>query len=178
MPRNESEVYRLPISMKYLVIAAVLASATIAARAQVPTTPPPDESAKAKPFAPIVASQHAGDGRIGVRLVFAKDGTCVIGGLVRGGPAYDVGFRVGDAVIKIDKNFVSTLSPDEARLALHGQPGTGVELTVMRDDNPRYIVRAAARRVLPDDVEEMTMPPVSEVATTPGPISDAPPAKP
>jgi len=160
--------------MKFLVIAAVLASATLVARAQVPTTPPPDDKSKPKAFAPIVASQHVGEGRIGVRLVFNKDGSCIIGGLVRGGPAFDVGFRVGDAVIKIDKNFVSSLSADDARLALHGQPGTGVELTVMRDDNPRFIVRAAERRVLPDDVEEMTQPPVSSVAPVPGPILDAP----
>jgi predicted metalloprotease with PDZ domain len=160
--------------MKYLVFAAVLASFTLAVRAQVPTTPPPDDSNKPKPFAPIIARKHAGDGRIGVRLVFEKDGTCIIGGLVRGGPAYDVGFRVGDTVLKIDKNYVNSLSADDARLALHGQPGTGVELTVMRDDNPRYIVRAAERRVLPDDVEEMAQPPVSEVATSPNPISEAP----
>jgi carboxyl-terminal processing protease len=163
--------------MKFLVYVAFLALITVVARAQVPTTPPPDTTNKAKPFAPIVASQHAGDGRIGVRLVFAKDGTCIIGGLVRGGPAYDVGFCVGDVIIKIDKNYVSTLSPDDARLALHGQPGTGVELTVMHDDNPRLIVRAAERRVLPDDVEEMTQPPVSEVAAGPGPIPDTAPAK-
>jgi C-terminal processing protease CtpA/Prc len=163
--------------MKFLLLAFVLASATLVARAQVPTTPPPDDRNKPKPFEPVLASQHGGDGRIGVRLVFAKDGTCVIGGLVRGGPAYDVGFRVGDVVVKIDKNYVNTLSPDDARLALHGQPGTGVELTVMRDDNPRYIVRAAERRVLPDDVEEMAQPPVSETAPSPGPIVDAPVVK-
>ena len=68
-----------------------------------PTTPPPDDKDKPKPFAPIVAASIRA-GRIGVRLVFEKDGTCVIGGLVRGGPAFDVGFRVGDTVIKIDKN--------------------------------------------------------------------------
>jgi C-terminal processing protease CtpA/Prc len=159
--------------MKFLVLAVVLAS-TLAVRAQVPTTPPPDDKNKSKPFAPVVVSQHQGEGRIGVRLVFGKDGSCVIGGLVRGGPAYDVGFRVGDTVVKIDKNYVSTLSPDDARLALHGQPGTGVELTVMRDDNPRFIVRAAERRVLSGDVEEMAQPPVSESAPQPGPIVDAP----
>jgi C-terminal processing protease CtpA/Prc len=162
--------------MKYLVLAAILAT-TLVARAQMPTTPPPDDKEKPKPFAPIVASQHEGSGRLGIRLVFQKDGTCVIGGLVRGGPAYDVGFRVGDTVIKIDKNLVSTLTPEEARLALHGRPGTGVELTVMRDDNPRYIVRAAERRVLPHDVEEMSQPPVSEAAATPGPIDEPAPAK-
>jgi C-terminal processing protease CtpA/Prc len=163
--------------MKFILAAAFLALLTLGARAQMPTTPPPDDKDKPKPFAPIVASQHQGAGRIGVRLVFEKDGTCVIGGLVRGGPAYDVGFRVGDTVIKIDKNLVSSLTPDEAKLALHGRPGTGVELTVMRDDNPRYIVRAAERRVLHYDVEEMAQPPVSESAAAPGPIDAPAPAK-
>jgi C-terminal processing protease CtpA/Prc len=163
--------------MKFLVYAAFLSLLTLAARAQMPTTPPPDNKDKPKPFAPVLVSQHQGTGRIGVRLVFEKDGTCLIGGLVRGGPAYDVGFRVGDTVIKIDKNLVSSLTPNEARLALHGRPGTGVELTVMRDDNPRYIVRAAERRVLPNDVEEMSQPPVSETAAEPGPIAEPASAK-
>jgi len=162
--------------MKFIAYAAFLVLLNVVARAQMPTTPPPEAKDKPKPFAPIMASQHQGPGRIGVRLVFEKDGACVIGGLVRGGPAYDVGFRVGDSIIKIDKNLVSTLTPDEARLALHGRPGTGVELTVMRDDNPRFIVRAAERRVLSYDVEEMAQPPVSESAPVPGPM-DQPPAK-
>jgi C-terminal processing protease CtpA/Prc len=160
--------------MKFVFFAIALFVLTVLAPAQVPTSPPQDDKNKPKPFAPVLPSNHRGEGRIGVRLVFAKDGSCVIGGLVRGGPAFDAGFRVGDTIIKIDKNFVSTLTPDDARLALHGEPGTGVELTVMRDDNPKYIVRAAARRVLPDDVEEMTQPPVSSVAVSPNPIGDAP----
>jgi C-terminal processing protease CtpA/Prc len=135
------------------------------------TTPPPDDK-KPKPFQPVNAREHEGSGRIGVRLVFNKDGTCVIGELIRGGPAADVGFRVGDVIIKIDKNYVNSLTQDEARLALHGRPGTGVELTVQRDDNPRFIVRAAERRILSGDTEEMTQPPVSEVQLTGDPIPD------
>jgi len=163
--------------MKFIVYAAFLALLTVGARAQIPTTPPPDDKAKPKPFTPIVASQHRGIGRIGARIIFTKDGTCVIGGLVRGGPAYDEGFRVGDVILRIDKNDISTLTPDEARLALHGRPGTGVELTVMREDNPRYIVRAIERRVLANDVEEMIQPPVSETAPFPGPLAPSAPAK-
>lgn len=156
--------------MKFAFFAIALFVLTVLAPAQVPTTPPPDDKNKPKPFEPVLARQHEGEGRIGVRLVFEKDGTCVIGGLVRGGPAFDAGFRVGDTIIKIDKNYVSTLSPDDARLSLHGEPGTGVELTVTRGDNPRFIVRAAERRVLPDSVEEMAQPPVDETAVSPGPI--------
>ena len=78
--------------MKFTVCIAFLVLMTVGARAQMPTTPPPDAKDKPKPFAPIIASQHSGPGRIGVRLVFQKDGTCVIGGLVRGGPAFDARF--------------------------------------------------------------------------------------
>jgi S1-C subfamily serine protease len=163
-----------PSLMKFVFFAIALFVLTVLAPAQVPTTPPADEKDKPKPFVPVLARNHHGEGRIGVRLVFVKDGSCVIGGLVRGGPAFDAGFRVGDTVIQIDKNLVSTLTPEDARLALHGEPGTGVELTVMRDDNPKYLVRAVSRRVLPDDVEEMTQPPVGSIAVNPGPIGDTP----
>jgi len=161
--------------MKFLLIALFVSFSTLGVMAQ--ATPPPDDKDKPKPFEPINPRAHEGAGRIGVRLVFAKDGTCTIGGLIRGGPAADVGFRVGDTVIKIDKNYVSTLSEDDARLALHGRPGTGVELTVQRDDNPRFIVRAAERRVLPGDMEEMAQPPVSEARPTGDPIPDVAPPK-
>jgi C-terminal processing protease CtpA/Prc len=157
--------------MKLLLIALLIGLSSLGALAQA-TTPPPDDKNKPKPFEPVDPRAHQGPGRIGVRLVFSKDGTCAIGGLVRGGPAADVGFRVGDVVIKIDKNYVSSLSPEDARIALHGRPGTGVELTVQRGDNPRYIVRAAERRILSGDMEEMTQPPVAEERPTGDPIPE------
>jgi C-terminal processing protease CtpA/Prc len=129
------------------------------------TFAPPDDTNKPKPFQPVLAAQHAGLGRIGVRIVFDKvTGLPVIAGLTKGGPAVDFGFRVGDIIIKIDKNLTSSLSEDEIHLALRGQPGTGVELTVQRDDNPKFIVRSVERRILPEDAEEMINPPMSEVA--------------
>ena len=157
--------------MKFLLVALLAGLSTLGVMAQSAT--PPDEKAKPKPFEPINPRAHEGAGRIGVRLVFSKDGTCVIGGLVRGGPAADVGFRVGDTIIKIGKNYVNSLTQDEARLALHGRPGVGVELTVQRGDNPRFIVRAVERRILSSDAEEMTQPPVAEERPNGYPISDA-----
>jgi len=55
---------------------------------------------------------------------------------------------VGDVIVKIDRNFTNSLTSDQAELALHGEPGTGVELTVQRGDDPKYIVHAIARRIL------------------------------
>jgi len=112
-----------------------------------------------------LAKDHEGAGRIGVRIEFNKaTGMPVIVALTRGGPAADFGFRVGDVIVKIGKNYTYTLSQDEVHLALRGQPGTGVELTVQRDDDPKFIVRAVERRVLSADMEDATQPAMSEVA--------------
>jgi len=128
-------------------------------------TPPPDATVKAPPFEPIVAKDHAGPGRIGVRLSYDKaTGLPQISALTRGGPAADFGFRVGDVIIKIGKNYTNTLSQDEISLALHGEPGTAVELTIQRDDDPHYIIRSLSRRVLSSDAEDMVNPPMSGVA--------------
>jgi C-terminal processing protease CtpA/Prc len=152
--------------MKPLLSLCLVAFFPVAAFAQAAPPPSTDAPAKPPPFQPIIASQHGGMGRIGVRLEFDKaTGLPRIAGLTRGGPAVDFGLRVGDVIIKIDKNYTYTLSEDEARLALHGDPGTGVELTIQRDDNPLFVVRAVERRILYDDMEEMTSPPVSEVAS-------------
>ena len=92
-----------------------------------------------------------------------------IAALIRGGPAADFGFRAGDVIIRIDKNYTSTMTQDEISLALHGEPGTGVELTIQRDDDPHYIIRAIERRILHADQEDIAQPPRSEVgqATVP-----------
>ena len=117
---------------------------------------PSDEAAKPKPVQPVVASQHSGPGRIGVRLAFLKDsGLPQIVAMTRGGPAADYGFCVGDVIIKIDKNYTNSLTQDEVKLALHGEPGTGVELTVQRGDDPKLIVRGIERRVLTIDAEDI-----------------------
>jgi S1-C subfamily serine protease len=140
--------------MKLLPAVCFVGLLPFLAAAQVPDT---DAPPKPKPNVPVLAKDHMGLGRIGVRLDFPKDkgGLPVIVGMTRGGPLDDFGFKIGDVIIKIDKNYTNSLSEDEVRLALHGEPGTGVELTVQRGDDPRYIVRAVARRILTADQEDV-----------------------
>jgi C-terminal processing protease CtpA/Prc len=145
--------------MKYLLVASLIGLLTSVSSAQ--TT---DADAKPAPFMPVIAKDHQGLGRIGVRLAFDKvSGLPRIVALTRGGPAADFGLRAGDVIIRIDKNYTNTLTQDEVNLSLHGEPGTGVELTIQRDDDPHYIVRAVERRVLYADQEEIAQPPRSEV---------------
>jgi C-terminal processing protease CtpA/Prc len=137
-------------------------------------TPPPDATSKPTPFQPLVAKEHQGLGRIGVRLVFDKvTGLPSISALTRGGPAADYGLRAGDVIIRIDKNYTTTLSQEEVSLALHGEPGTGVELTIQRDDDPHYIIRAVERRIIRDDQEFIAQPPRSEVGEATAPYDGA-----
>jgi C-terminal processing protease CtpA/Prc len=152
-----------------LFLAACL-TAVLPATVLAQATPPVDATTKPAPFQPLVAKEHQGLGRIGVRLAFDKStGLPHIIALTRGGPAADFGLRAGDVIIRIDKNYVTTLTQDEVSLALHGEPGTGVELTIQRDDDPHYIIRAVERRILRADQEDIAQPPRSEVgeATTP-----------
>jgi C-terminal processing protease CtpA/Prc len=162
--------------MKSLSTASLLALLPTLAFAQ--SAVPPDAGTKIAPFQPIIASQHQGLGRIGVRLEYDKvTGLPHIAALTRGGPAADFGLRAGDVIIRIDKNYTTTLTHDEISLALHGEPGTGVELTFQRDDDPHYIIRAVERRILRADQEDIAQPPRSEVGeiTTPYPLPPATP---
>ena len=155
--------------MKLLLTVCLAGFLPAAAFAQ--ATPPPDATSKPAPFQPLVAKEHQGLGRIGVRLAFDKDtGLPRIIALTRGGPAADFGLRAGDVIIRIDKNYTDTLSQEEVSLALHGEPGTGVELTICRDDDPHYIIRAVARRVLRPDQEDIAQPPRSEVGEITAPM--------
>ncbi len=123
-----------------------------------------DATTKVPPVEPVLERDHSGPGRIGVRLVFDKDtGLPRIAALIRGGPASDFGFRVGDIIVRIDKNMTYTLSQQEVELALHGEPGTSVELAVQRDGNPRFIIRALERRVIPIGSIDNILPPTDEV---------------
>jgi C-terminal processing protease CtpA/Prc len=156
--------------MKLLL--SVCLTAVLPAVALAQATPPPDLApSKPAPFQPLVAKEHLGLGRIGVRLAFDKDtGLPRIIALTRGGPAADFGLRAGDVIIRIDKNYTDTLSQEEVSLALHGEPGTGVELTIQRDDDPHFIIRAVERRILRADQEDIAQPPRSEVGEIAAPM--------
>lgn len=150
--------------MKTLLVACLIGFLPLLAVAQpTPGPSPMDEPAKPKPIEPIIAKDHSGPGRIGVRLAFVKEtGLPQVVGLVRGGPAADYGVQIGDVIIKIDKNFTNSLSADEIKLALHGEPDTGVELTIQRGDNPRLVILAVERRILPANSEDVLTPTTTE----------------
>jgi C-terminal processing protease CtpA/Prc len=154
--------------MKLLLTACLTGFLPALALAQTP--PVPDDTAKPQAFQPVLAKDHVGLGRVGVSLLYDPISKLpTIRALIRGGPAADYGLRAGDVIIRIDKNYTTTLTHDEISLALHGEPGTGVELTIQRDDDPRYIIRAVERRIIHADEEFIAQPPRSEVGQATAP---------
>jgi len=149
--------------MKTHRAACLLGCLSVLALAQ--PAPAEDAPTGPQPFEPVLAKDHEGPGRIGALIEFdKKTGLPRISALIRGGPAEDFGFRVGDIIIKVDKNYTNTLTQDQVKLALHGQPGSGVQLTIQRDDDPKLIIRSLERRVIPPGSEQMVNPPMSGVA--------------
>jgi C-terminal processing protease CtpA/Prc len=149
--------------MKFLISCLLFSLPLLISAQPLGPVPPLDQAAKPKPLEPVLVKDHSGLGRIGVRLAFVKDtGLPQIVGMVRGGPAADYGFQIGDVIIKIDKNFTNSLSEDEIKLALHGEAGTGVELTVQRGDDPRLVVHAVERRILPATSQDIVTPALIE----------------
>merc|ERR1719399_1991650 len=73
----------------------------------------------------------------GVGLTIGKDGqedVLVLGALE--GFAFDAGVRPGDRLLQVDGTDVKTLSVDEVKTNLRGEPGTEVQVTVQRDGSP------------------------------------------
>jgi carboxyl-terminal processing protease len=148
--------------MKLLLTACLTVFLPALALAQTPPTP--DDTTKPPPFQPVLAKDHMGLGRVGIVVKYDPISKLpAIRALIRGGPAADYGLRAGDVIIRIDKNYTDTMTHDEIDLALHGEPGTGVELTILRDDDPHYIIRAVERRIIHADEEFIAQPPRSEV---------------
>ncbi|MDP6935370.1 MAG: S41 family peptidase, partial [Myxococcota bacterium] len=66
--------------------------------------------------------------------VQALEGTLVISRIVPKGPAAIGGLQVGDVLLELGGASTGSWSPDQARQALRGEPGTTVDLVVERDD--------------------------------------------
>jgi carboxyl-terminal processing protease len=70
---------------------------------------------------------------LGIELKLDTDGLRLVG-VIRGGPAWDAGVKVGDQIIRVAGFAVRGLSLDEAASRLQGPEGTSVEITLLRTD--------------------------------------------
>jgi carboxyl-terminal processing protease len=89
---------------------------------------------------------------LGVELKLDKEGLRLVG-VIRGGPAWEAGIKVGDQIVRVGDRFMKGLGLDEAANKLQGAEGTTVELVVLRRDGTNQTFRLVRRHV---DVESVT----------------------
>lgn len=76
---------------------------------------------------------------IGALLARSPEGTLVIAEAPTALAADRAGLQAGDVVLMIDGAYVPSLSANEIRDRLRGEPGTFVDLTVQRGDHVLYL---------------------------------------
>ena len=87
---------------------------------------------------------------------FGWSGHLVVADVKADSPAYGAGLRKEDEILAIDKVEVKTLSGSEAIRRLRGEPGTEVELSIMRKKKADAPLTMRLRRVaIPDDGKSM-----------------------
>ncbi len=82
-----------------------------------------------KEFSEEISGEFSG---IGIEIGERDDVLTVIAP-IKGTPAYRAGLQAGDKVVKIGTQFTSNLTIDDAIKLIRGEPGTAIELTVVRE---------------------------------------------
>jgi carboxyl-terminal processing protease len=89
---------------------------------------------------------------LGVELKIDKEGLRLVG-VIRGGPAWEAGLKVGEMIVAVGGRPIKGMSLDEAANRLQGSEGTTVDLDVKRPDGTIESYRLVRRHV---DVESVT----------------------
>jgi carboxyl-terminal processing protease len=89
---------------------------------------------------------------LGVELKLDPQGLRLVG-VIRGGPAWEAGLKVGEQIVKVDGHPVKGLNLDEAANRLQGTEGTSIDLEVRSLDGTIRAHRLVRRHV---DVESVS----------------------
>lgn len=83
-------------------------------------------------------------GGLGI-TVGQKDGALTVIAPMEGTPADKAGVKAGDIILKINKQATLNMTIDEAVNIMRGKPGTGIELTLVREGESKPLVIAIVR---------------------------------
>jgi len=89
---------------------------------------------------------------LGVELKLDPEGLRLVG-VIRGGPAWEAGLKVGEQIVKVNGHSVKGLTLDEAANRLQGTEGTTIELEVRSAEGTTRAYRLIRRHV---EVESVT----------------------
>ena len=101
----------------------------------------------AKSWASLKATTHGSFGGIGV-VVTVRDHYPTVISPIEGSPAWSLGLRSGDVIVKIDGHSSAGLAVEEVADRLRGPVGTTVTVTVAREGEPEPRDYAIVRQVI------------------------------
>lgn len=86
-------------------------------------------------------------GGLGI-TVGQKDGALTVIAPMEGTPADKAGIKAGDIILKINKQSTLNMTIDEAVNLMRGKPGTGIELTVVREGETKPLTISIVRDII------------------------------
>ncbi len=104
-------------------------------------------------FQELASATTGNFGGLGLEVTMDHDSIKVITALV-GTPAYKAGIKPGDYIIKIGSNIVQGMELKDAVNLMRGEPGSLVELTVIRKNSPKALTYQLKREKI--DIKSVT----------------------
>lgn len=86
-------------------------------------------------------------GGLGI-TVGQRDGALTVIAPMEGTPADKAGVKASDIILKINQQSTLNMTIDEAVALMRGKPGTGIELTVVRDGTPKPLTINIIRDII------------------------------
>ncbi|HAT50909.1 MAG: S41 family peptidase [Nitrospirae bacterium] len=86
-------------------------------------------------------------GGLGIEITHADRGIRVVSP-IEDTPAFEVGMKAGDLIIKIEEESTEEMELMDAVKKMRGKPGTAINLTVMRQGEPKPLVFKITRAII------------------------------
>jgi carboxyl-terminal processing protease len=98
-------------------------------------------------FKELQVGTHGEFGGLGIE-VGMEDGLVKVVSPIEDTPAYQAGIKTGDLIIKIDDTLIKGMSLNDAVKRMRGKPGSKIDLTIIRKNEPKPLEFTLVRAVI------------------------------